>query len=121
MTAEELRKHFPNAPESFIQANASGLPAGDAKPVEGRTLVSPQKGDASRRNCPTQRALLRLRIFAVRPADADGWDCKQAIDLLVHAGILAGDAWHQLEIAVRSEKVHTAAEERTEILIEWPS
>lgn len=124
MSPDELRQRFPNASASFLQLNAAAVPAGDTQRPEGDTLERPAPREETRSDCgpvsPASRARLSVRVFAVRPADADGWHLKELIDVLVHAQILDGDAWHQLELSVTSEKVHRPEEEKTELLIEWP-
>lgn len=119
MTANELRRRFPNAPESFIRDNADRVCPVDAKRVEGQPLggaVSRKEKSGSGTDDGVRRRIV-FRVFAMRPADYDGYHIKELQDLLCHAGVLAGDAWDQLEGGVVSEKVHTPKEERTEILI----
>lgn len=128
MNAAELKAKFPNASASFIQVNADGVCAADAESVERQPLERPASrketggtstdGSTDAGGNPPIRARITFRIFAVRPADWDGYHVKELQDLLCHACALVGDAWDQLEGRVISEKVHTKAEERTEIEIE---
>lgn len=117
----DLQKLFPHASKSFLDLNAAGAPAADAQPAEGNALVIPGEGKAPRRVGDLRRTKIVFRIYARRPADWDGWHIKELQDVLCAAGLLDGDAWDQLEGATISEKVHTEREERTEILIEYPS
>lgn len=90
------------------------LSSGDDERTQGNPLdrVVPRKATSS------ARAKISFTIFAVRPADWDNWHIKELQDVLVHAGILDGDEWNMLRGEIISEKVHTKAEERTEISIE---
>lgn len=96
------------------RAGAKALPAANAKPTERNSLVRL----ASREEPSRHRVEIHFRIYAVRPADWDGYHIKELQDVLGHAGVLDGDSWDVLCGRVTSEKVHTKAEERTEILME---
>jgi hypothetical protein len=56
-------------------------------------------------------------VHAVRPQDWDNYSVKGLQDMLVHAGIIDADSWDELEGSVRSRKVQSKEEERTEIEI----
>lgn len=119
----ELLKRFPNASESFLRANSAGgapLCALHSQPTQGDALVSvaPRKGKG-RKGAVLGVARRRITycVFSVRPADWDGYSVKELQDCLVHAGILDGDDWHQLQGTVISEKAHSKEDERTEIYL----
>lgn len=125
MTANELLRRYPNASESFIKRNAedcpAALPSGDPQPAQGGPLPRLPKRKKARSHGPVQRIGLAFHVYAVRPADADGWAFKEIIDALAGAKVLDGDRWDQFYIAgVYSEKVYSKAEERTEITILYP-
>jgi hypothetical protein len=123
MTANELRRRFPNASEAFVRANsAAPLPASHPQPTQGSPLQRVSKGKKAGSYGPIVRTGLLFRVYACRPADSDGWDFKEVIDALAGAKILDGDGWDKCYIAgVYSEKVHSQAQERTEITILYPT
>lgn len=121
MTREQLKARYPNASESFLRRNADAdsprLPSVRSERTEGGALVrAPSRKKASRTRV-VQRHQVTYRIYAVRPLDWDNADLKGLQDLLVTAGLLPGDAWHQLYGTVISEKVHSYDEEKTVITI----
>lgn len=117
ITPEELRRWSSRGVSAATlarnQAGPSGLPASDPKPVEGDALDS----GVQREEAGAARYKLVFTVYAVRPCDWDGWHVKPLQDVLAIIGLIPGDSWHQLEGCVRSCKVHTAEEERTEIEI----
>lgn len=116
MTREQILTVLPNASESFISKNCDrteGLRPGDAQRTEGHALERPVPREEKGR----VRAAIHFRIFSRHPADWDAYHIKELQDSLCHAGILDGDDWDLLEGQVTSEKVHTKAEEKTEITI----
>jgi hypothetical protein len=102
----------------FLDRHA-GVRAPYPQPAKGDALVSaaPRKGKSSPR---TPRCIIRFTIYAVRPADWDGYHIKELQDCLVKSGLLDGDEWDILEGQVTSEKVHTKAEEKTVIEVICP-
>ncbi len=117
ITPNELKRLFPQASADTISRNqvgATGLHPVEPEPVKRRSLVR----RVPRKEACGPRFEIVFTIYAVRPCDWDGWHIKPTQDLLAAIGLLPGDAWHQLEGRVRSRKVHTAEEERTEIIIE---
>lgn len=117
MTRAEILHRYPNASSSFIKANLQADPprvsADDKKQAQGSALVRPETGAGQRLRCFE----IVFTVYATRPADWDGWSIKELQDAVVASGILCGDAWNQLEGRVRSRKVHTKEEERTEVEI----
>lgn len=124
-----FRKRFPHASAAFlarngIRANSAGgapLCADNPQPTQGDALVSPapRKGKGRKGavlGAPIRRSIT-FRVYAVRPADWDGYSIKELQDMLVHAGILDGDAWHSLQGTVISTKVYEKEQERTVIEI----
>lgn len=69
----------------------------------------------SSENGPCQ---IRITVYAVRPADWDGWHVKEIVDGCVKAGFLDNDDWRVNPTGtVTSKKVHTKEEERTEVIV----
>ena len=125
MNEHELRRRFPNASSSTIQRNAvldpGGVPAPNAQP-DGRMPLERGKGRKKAGSRSTAgRVTIRFTVYAVRPADWDGWNIKPLQDGFRHAQLLVGDDWHQLQGEVRSEKVHSIEEERTVVELFEPS
>ena len=89
------------------------LRPGEPEPVKRRTLV--RRIPREEKSGP--RFDIVFTVYAVRPCDFDGWHIKPAIDMLVRAKIIPGDAWNQLQGSIRSRRVQTVEEERTEIEI----
>lgn len=121
MNEAELRKRFPAASASFIQANADGVCASQPERSQGRALERPLPGEDSGRHIIAPRHRIRFTIYAVHPCDWDGYHIKELQDMLIHASILPDDNWGFLQGEVISEKVHSKADERTEIEIERES
>lgn len=121
MTREQLIKLYPRASADFIRRNADPdahrLPSVREERAKGGALVSAPSGKTKSVPRVVQRAHITFRVFAVRPMDWDNPSTKELQDLLVTAGIMPGDAWHQLYGTVISEKVSTTAEEKTVIEI----
>ncbi len=123
MSRDEIIKRYPNASESFIAANldtqakVARLYPDDPQPAKGDALVSSVEGKETRWYGPASRFEITFHIYSVRPADWDGWNCKQLQDFLVHASCLPGDGWRVLSGRVISHKVHKGEEEKTEIEI----
>lgn len=127
ITPRELERFFPNATSSAKRRNAvqsdpedrAARPsATDAQPTQGNALVGPAWGEDSRWYGAATRFTLRFTVYAVRPADWDGWHVKELIDSLVAAEIIPDDGWQTVEEGcVATRKVDTAQEERTEIHI----
>lgn len=109
---EERLKRKDNAK---IDNRPSGICASNEKPTEGDALV----GGIPREKESVCRARIVFAVYAVRPADWDGYSIKQIQDALVESRLLGSDAWDRLEGSVRSEKVHSKEEEKTIIEIEF--
>lgn len=92
--------------------------APNPQPAQRNALERAGEGKEASGVRPARRARIRFVVHAVRPADCDGHHFKEIIDMLVKAEILDGDAWDVLECdGIRSEKVHSKIQERTEIFI----
>lgn len=122
MTPAEIKKLFPHASASLLRANSAvPLSAVDPQPTQGRPLERLPKRAKACSSSPLKRIGIVLRVYAMRPADVDGWAFKEIIDALVGAQILDGDGWDRLFIAgIHSEKVRSKAEEKTVIEIFYP-
>lgn len=119
VTTEELQRRFPNASQSFLNANTnnhrralpdteqrerpSQLGSGDAREAQGTGCV------------PVCFTLYRVRTLDV---DAKYASVKDLLDCLVAAEFLAGDKEGQVTLEVNQVKVSTYAQEHTEITVE---
>jgi hypothetical protein len=123
VTREQILKKFPNASESTLRANAiaenrsDGLRADNSQPVKGNALERVAPREDSSRDGAVQRFRITFTVYAVRPADYDGYDIKHLQDWCVKAALIPDDNWRILEGSVISRKAHTKAEERTFIEI----
>lgn len=116
MNENKLRRLFPNASPAFITSNSdshSRLSSTDNKSDKGNPLGSTLQGKAE----SSLRFKIRFTIYAVSPADWDGWHIKELQDLLVHAGCIPSDKWSTLSGEVLSRKVKTKEEEKTVVEI----
>ncbi len=98
-------------PELCGSANTSWIHPVEPEPVKRKPLVR----RIPRKETSGPRFEIIFNIYAVRPCDFDGWHVKPLLDMVVHAGIIPGDSWDQLEGSIRSRKVSTKEQERTEI------
>lgn len=128
MDLNELRRRFPNASDAFLKRNAASIAAfrdselrpADTKPDEGKPLVCRLPRKEAGRESTAGRLKIRFTIYAVLPADWDGYDIKHLQDMLCRAGILPDDNWRILYGEVVSEKVHSESEEKTIVEIIAP-
>jgi Holliday junction resolvase RusA-like endonuclease len=93
------------------------LRADDPEPTQRSALVGAPPRKVPRWWGAANSFEIIFRVFAVRPADWDGYECKQLQDMVVHAGILPDDNWRILQGRVVSGKAHSKDEERVEIEI----
>lgn len=116
MNPNKLSRLFPNASKSFQKLNSdsvTSLSSNHKEPSEGLPLVC----------TPSRKAKSRVRfkiiftVYAIKPADWDGYDIKSMQDLVVKSGILPGDDWFTLRGEVIPEKVDKESEEKTVIEI----
>lgn len=127
LSQDELVKRFPNISKATLRRNAVQADTEDraARPStsykkcpEGKPLVSPASGEEAGWAGYCKRFGIRFVVYAVRPADWDGWHVKELQDVLIEAGLIPDDSWKVIEEgSVATRKVHKAAEERTEIII----
>jgi len=89
------------------------LRAVESEPTKRRSLVR----RVPRKETSGPRFEIMFTVYARRPCDWDGYHIKPLQDLLIQSGQLPGDAWHELEGCVRSRRVQTKEEERTEVEI----
>ncbi len=121
LSADALRKRFPNASEQFIRANAidANPPhAAPPAPVVERNLRPRSLAARQTQESDPGRFLVRVTSFRRRLLDEDNLCEKFAVDCCRYAGLIPGDAPATTRIEVRQEKVGSKAEERTEVVIE---
>jgi len=113
----QLRRLFPDAPESFIKANSQVDRISPSPVIEhsvGKALHAPSEVKT--------RSLGRCRVsftcYRVRKQDPDNAVVKWFVDALRRAKIIQDDTEEAIELQVRQVKCSTKKEERTEIIIE---
>ena len=117
-----MRALFPNASQSFLNANALIL---DAHP---KTYRGPQssKSEPAVRNEPlaaaqgapfySGRCLVRVTSYRCgQQCDPDNLGAKYFIDALRYAGVLRDDRPEDIDYQAKGVRVSTRKEERTEI------
>jgi hypothetical protein len=116
---ELIKRKFPVSADTAKRnaAGSGGLHAVNQKPVERMSLDGASSGEEARWYGSARKFEISFTVFACQPCDWDGWDIKRLQDWCVKAGLLPDDGWATLSGGVKSEKVHTEAEERTEIII----
>lgn len=113
--------------------NESGIPPGWVKingewfhpsRLEGVRTSKPERDpglpleQAAQGESPSGKSFtVCFTVYSRRPCDWDNYRLKELQDCLVHAGLLPGDAWDQLQGQVITRKARTKAEERTEVFI----
>ena len=121
VTANEIRRRYPNCSESFVRRNAdagdTGLRPTKPERAQKLPLVSVGKRKETRSVGAQGRFRIRFRVFSIRPLDWDNYRLKDLQDLLCLTGLLPSDNWDVLEGSVVSEKAHSKAEERTVVEI----
>ena len=110
MTADELKRLFPNASAGFLAANTRPAAVVERAP-EPRPLAASEEAGAI-----TGRVLIRITSRRRRLIDPDNLSPKAYIDCLRYAGILADDTAEQVSLETRQEKV--GKDEIEETLIE---
>ncbi len=120
MNADELRKRFPWASDSFIKANAdsAGVCSQEPERLARVSLERTAPREEAGGDRPETRYRITFRCFARRPCDYDNYRVKECQDMVVKAGLIPDDNWRVLEGCVVSRKAKTKAEERTIIEIE---
>jgi hypothetical protein len=113
MTPEKLREKFPNASPDFIRINSQGVYPSKPKRAKGTALVSP----VPRETESSVRYEICFTIHSTRPCDFDNWNLKDCLDVLTRIGCIPGDDWRVMQGRIRSRKVHSKEEEKTEIQI----
>ena len=118
MNQEQLRKLFPNASHSFIAANVAVV--GQAQGAEPECAVrheplGPDPGKAPDPGCCS----IRVTSYRCRLLDPDNLCPKYFIDALRYCGVIPDDTAKDVTVATGQEKVATAAEEGTEIVLVW--
>ena len=126
MTQKELMLAFPNASQSFLQANAtktnSPIQNAIVKQDHAPTLGSPIQGKEHSLGRATGRIEVRFTLFRVRCLDPDNAaaSTKNLLDGLRHSGLLSEDNPWTIRLQVEQEKVKSFDQEKTEIEINYP-
>jgi hypothetical protein len=119
MDAETIKRWFPFASASCLEANKTDTPLPNPKPSkQARALAGNDEGKTQGAGCPLVRfTLRRVRLLDV---DAKYGSIKDLLDSCAYAGLIPGDQEGQINLEVRQEKVRHFKEEETEIVIEYP-
>ena len=126
MTRKELILAFPNASQSFLQANATKTNSPVQNPVPKQdhapTLGSPVQRKKAGLGLAIGRIEVRFTLFRVRCLDPDNAaaSTKNLLDGLRHARILPEDNPWTIRLQVEQEKVKSFDQEKTEIEINYP-
>ncbi len=117
MTPNELRRLFPNASRSTLEAN-SGISHSQPQPDKAKPLGDSVQGKAG----GVAGITLRATGYRVRPLDPDNFaaSLKDLIDALVHAHLLPNDTIWDIHLQSEQRKVKTFREEKTTIEIIYP-
>ena len=116
-----LRKLFPNAPDSFFARNGHLNPDSPTPRSEleraprPRPLATPQGQDGH-----PDRVLVRVVSHRRRLLDEDNLAEKYFVDCARYAGLISGDSPEQTKIEVSQVKVKAKQDERTELTITYP-
>ena len=94
---------------------SSGLPHAKPQPNPRLPLVSPQKGEESRKARTT--LIVTRCAFSLLDADNFAGGCKFLIDQLRYANLIKDDDPETVEIIFRQVKVKTSEEEMTKVEI----
>ena len=126
MTQKELMLAFPNASQSFLQANAtktnSPIQNTVSKQNYAPALGSPVQRKKAGLGLAIGRIEVRFTLFRVRCLDPDNAaaSTKNLLDGLRHSGLLSEDNPWTIRLQVEQEKVKSFDQEKTEIEINYP-
>lgn len=114
MNPHELKRLFPNASRSLIEANGSvpdSEPKRDKAPALGSSVQRKKEGVPS--------ITVRFVGYRVRPLDPDNFagSVKDLLDGLRHAQIIPGDEPWRIRLETEQVKVSSYNQEKTEIFI----
>ena len=123
MNLDLLKKLFPRASKSTIQANTHDdnpdpeLQSSQPERDEGKTLERPSQTQ----NESSPRATLRIIGFRCRPLDPDNFcgGAKHLIDCIREAGLIDNDSPEHITLITEQVKVAHRGEERTQIVLEY--
>jgi hypothetical protein len=103
LNANDIKKRFPNASESFIRANLSDGDSGAVTKLEPNPRNAPLAAKEVQR--PTgERFLVRIEGRRKRLLDVDNSCEKYLVDLLRYCGVIPDDAPDKCEIEVSQTK-----------------
>lgn len=129
MSHDEIRRIFPNASRSLLDANRpelreqegrtrqeEGLPAADRAELE-RCAATPAVRKKGKKEANRRRFLVRVTSVRKRLIDEDNLCEKYAVDCCRYAGLLPGDGPGETKIEVAQRKAGEAEGEHTVIEI----
>jgi hypothetical protein len=111
MNADELRKRFPNASQSFLAQNSGQVAVAKRdfshEPLAASEIPAPLTG----------RVHIRITSRRRRLIDPDNVYAKATVDCLRRAGIIRDDSEADISLETRQEKVGSKEPEETVIEI----
>lgn len=121
MTRRELLRRYPNASETFLEANASdppGVPDPVAQPDSGRESARPDRGESP----GPSRSRPRVKIYSFRRTlvDPDNLFVKPLVDAIRYEHLIEDDSLKHIVLEVSQRKVDKPEEEGTVVEIEYP-
>jgi hypothetical protein len=117
MNEHQLRRLFPNASRSTIEANAS-LPPPEPQRDKTPALDKTTEGEAQ----SLGRVVVRFTQYRVQLLDDDNLagSIKDLLDGVKHSHLIRDDSSKEIDLQVNQIKVQHHSDERTEIEITWP-
>jgi len=112
MTRDQLKRLFPNASRSVLEANGlvpNAQPERHQAPALGRPVQGKEES--------LRRTTVRFTFHRVRPLDPDNaaGSCKDLLDGLRHAALIPGDEPWRIRLETEQEKVQSYKQEKTVI------
>ena len=124
MTRNEITRRFPNASRAFVDANCN---EDNSDTQISATEPECDKASALVGSIPsTASSVDRIRVcftqYRVRPLDADNAaaSCKDLLDGLQSAALIADDSERTIEFECKQVKVRHQCDQQTVITIEYP-
>ncbi len=117
-TPNELRRLFPNASRSTLEANSVVLPNPEPECDQAPALERP----VPRKKRGLDRITVRFTGYRCRPLDPDNFagSVKELLDGLRHAHLLPNDTIWDIALETGQVRVGVRGKERTEIEIIYP-
>lgn len=115
MTANDIKRKFPNCSTSFLQANLAVCNS-DPMPVVERAPGDEPLAQDQGQERTTGRVLIRFVVARKRLCDPDNVAVKSLLDCLRFAGAISGDEPEKISLEVR--QIKCAKGEPEQVVIE---